>query len=42
MVTSLEGQVVFVTGVCQPVDNGFLTNRGAAYQRYFEAHEEAF
>jgi NAD(P)-dependent dehydrogenase (short-subunit alcohol dehydrogenase family) len=31
-----------VTGVYLPVDNGFLTNRGAAYQRYFEAHEEAF
>lgn len=31
-----------VTGVYLPVDCGFLTSRGAAYQRYFEAHEEAF
>ncbi|HSV01886.1 MAG TPA: SDR family NAD(P)-dependent oxidoreductase [Phenylobacterium sp.] len=31
-----------VTGVYLPVDCGFLTSRGAAYQRYFEAHGEAF
>jgi NAD(P)-dependent dehydrogenase (short-subunit alcohol dehydrogenase family) len=31
-----------ITGVYLPVDNGFLTGRGAAYARYFEAHEEAF
>jgi len=31
-----------ITGVYLPVDNGFLTNRGAAYERYFEAHGEAF
>jgi len=31
-----------VTGVYLPVDCGFLTGRGAAYQRYFEAHGEPF
>jgi len=31
-----------VTGVYLPVDCGFLTSRGAPYQRYFEAHGEAF
>ena len=31
-----------ITGVYLPVDCGFLTGRGVPYQRYFEAHEEAF
>jgi 3-oxoacyl-[acyl-carrier protein] reductase len=31
-----------VTGVYLPVDNGFLTGRGVAYQAYFEAHDERF
>jgi len=31
-----------VSGVYLPVDCGFLTSRGAAYQHYFELHEEAF
>lgn len=31
-----------ITGAYIPVDSGFLTSRGAPYQRYFEAHDEAF
>jgi NAD(P)-dependent dehydrogenase (short-subunit alcohol dehydrogenase family) len=31
-----------VTGIYLPVDSGFLTGRGVAYARYFEAHEEPF
>jgi NAD(P)-dependent dehydrogenase (short-subunit alcohol dehydrogenase family) len=31
-----------VTGVYLPVDNGFLTGRGAPYRPYFDLHDEAF
>jgi 3-oxoacyl-[acyl-carrier protein] reductase len=31
-----------ISGAYLPVDCGFLTSRGAPYERYFEAHDEAF